>query len=54
MKKSNESCYNKMVKAGVVELFAPCKGMVGGDSSTRYLAYKCIGCIHLDKRCYCG
>lgn len=49
-----EDCYNKMVKLGYVTLFNTCKGQVGGDRSTGYLAYKCIGCIHLDKRCYCG
>lgn len=40
---TKESCYKQMESAGVA-VFGMCGGVVGGDRSTDYLAYSCMGC----------
>ena len=40
----NKSCYNEYK-----DIDGTCKGYVGGDKTTGYLAHECITCKH-----YCG
>lgn len=40
---TKESCYKQMESAGIAA-FRMCSGVVGGDKSTEFLAYSCIGC----------
>ena len=37
----NKDCYSQYK-----EVDGTCHGYVGGDKSTNYLAYECIGCKH--------
>lgn len=41
------SCYNEMMKNGYA-CNNKCSGLSGGDKSTGYLSYNCIGCTYLD------
>ena len=42
---SHERCYTNMEYAGRAAMGC-CGGLVGGDKSTGYLQYACIGCPH--------
>jgi len=40
---SREACYSRMEDAGIA-IFGCCSGVVGGDSTTEYLAHQCMDC----------
>lgn len=42
----HNSCYNQMEDAGIA-VFGCCCGIMGGDSTTDYLACKCQDCPYL-------
>ena len=44
-KLSIECCYDQMENRGHA-IFGKCVGLSGGDRSTEYLSYDCIGCSY--------
>lgn len=50
---SSECCRDEMIERGYADT-EHCGGFMGGDKSSGYLSYSCLGCPYLDlsyRRC---
>jgi hypothetical protein len=42
---ATSACYTRMEYSGIATMGC-CSGLAGGDASTGFLQYQCVGCVH--------